>query len=116
MDLSQIYAQLQPLMVEAISIVVGAAILYVANLIRQKTGLEVEARHREALHSALMSGVMAGLRAGPDAARDVLIDRAVAYAKSSVPDAIRKLGPKDFVLRQLAEAKVNDLLTRLGRL
>lgn len=116
MDLTQIYTQLQPALIDIVGVLIGAAILYVSNMIRQKTGLEIEARHREALHSALMSGVQAGLRAGPTAARDVLIERAVAYAQASVPDAIRKLGPRDFILRQLAESKVNEVLTRLGRL
>lgn len=115
MDLTPILEQLQPVLTETISVLIGAALLFLANLIRQKTGLDIEARHRDALHRALMSGVTAGLRDGPDVAKDVLITRAVEYAKSSVPDAIRKLKPEDFVLRKLAESKVGEVLARIDR-
>lgn len=108
--LNTVLAQLQPVIIEAVSVIVGAAILWLANMVRQKTGLEIEARHRAAMHSAIMSGVRAALKDGVPAGRDVLIDRVVAYVRESVPDALRRLGPKEFVLRQLVEGYINDAL------
>lgn len=117
-----LFNELQPALIQVLSVLIGAALLYLSNLVRQKTGMEIEARHREALHSALMTGVMAGLRgltnSGDPATvigqKNMLIDKAVAYAKDSVPDAMKKLKPKDFVLRQLAESKLNEALRKSG--
>lgn len=111
--LNTLFDQLQPVILEAVSVIVGAAILWVANLFRLKTGLEIEARHRAALHSAIMSGVRAAMKDGVPAGRDALIDSAVAYVRESVPDAMRRLGPKESVLRQLAEGYVSEALDKL---
>jgi hypothetical protein len=112
--LNLIYTNLQPLILEGIGLLLTAVILYVTNLIRQKTGLDIEARHREALHSALMTGVVTALRDGPSFGRDVIIDQATSYARQSVPDAIKRLAPSSAVLSRLADRYVGEALDRLG--
>lgn len=77
-----------------------------------KTKLEMEAYHREALHSALSTGaqlVLARVRgdaAAEGAAKKVLLQEVVAYARKSVPDAIDFLGASFDVMLDIAEAKV----------
>lgn len=75
---------------------------------RQRWGIEVEARHREALHSAIMSGVQAALLRGVQP-QDA-VKAAVVYASKSVPDAMRNLSPSPEVLQSIAEAKLRDVL------
>lgn len=104
----------EPLLLEAISLLVGAFLAYVANLIRQRTGLEIEARHREALHSAIMTGVATALRDGPGAGRDAIIDQAITYARQSVPDAIKRLRPTAGVLERIADRYAGDALALGG--
>lgn len=108
-----LFEQLQPVMLEAISVVLMAAIVYVTNLVRKKTGLEIEARHREALHSALMTGVQSAIKDGPQAAKSQIIEEAVAYARFSVPKAIAQLGPDNFLLRKIAERYANQVMVKI---
>ena len=71
-----------------------------------RTGREIEARHREALHSALMTGARIALQRGlkPQAA----VDMAIGYARTSVPDAIRELDPNEAVLTSRARAVLEE--------
>lgn len=79
-----------------------------AAVARERWGIEVEARHREALHSAIMSGVQAALLRG--AKRSDAVEAAITYARKSVPDAIGKLAPGPDVLKSIAEAKLREVL------
>lgn len=76
-------------------------------------GMEVEARHREALHSAIMTGVRRSLAEG--LSREQILQEALNYARTSVPDAVRALVRDDGVLRALAEAKLREMLDPPGR-
>lgn len=73
----------------------------------RKFGIEIEARHREALHSAIMSGALRVVELGGD--RNEILKEALFYAKRSVPDAIRGLAAEDRILRELAEAKLQQV-------
>lgn len=73
-------------------------------------GINIEARHREALHSALMTGVNAGLAKVSDLIGGKAVDvkssavaEAVNYVLGAVPDAVRFFG--------LTEAKLTDMVT-----
>lgn len=71
----------------------------------RKLGIDIEARHREALQSALenaakLSLAKAGLGGGI-VARD-----AVDYVKQSVPDAVAAFGLDDQRIRDLIKPKV----------
>lgn len=81
---------------------------------REKTKLELEAYHREALHSALRTGAqivlarVSGDTAAAGAARAALLREIVDYAHRSVPDAIEALGAQFDILLDLAEAKLQS--------
>lgn len=73
-------------------------------------GINIEAKHREALHSALMTGVNAGLAKVSDLIGGKAVDvkssavaEAVNYVMGAVPDAVKFFG--------LTEAKLTDMVT-----
>lgn len=78
----------------------------VATLVKvfQKAGIEIEAKHREALQSALQSAAALALaRAGAKGAIPTL---AVDYVKNSVPDAVAQFGLDDNRIRELIAPKL----------
>lgn len=76
--------------------------------------IEIEAKHRDALHSALNTGVGLAIDAlqrqpsiaGPDRAASEI----VSYVRRSVPGALRRLGPSQEQLEQMARAKLQERL------
>lgn len=111
--LDLINTMLTPYISEIIGAIVTALIGYVVTLIKAKTGIEIEAKHREALHSALTTGALLALsRLGIGASKADLATAAVDYAKASVPDALAKLSPSADTLTDLALSKVQATLGR----
>lgn len=108
---------LMPHLLEIVSTLVLAAVTAALGVLaphaKRWLDLEIEARHRAALHSAIMSGLRAALaRNGMSlqgVAPEALVSEAVDYAERSVPDAIAALrGPRD-VLFTLARSKLEDV-------
>lgn len=90
-----------------LGLVVTAAIAWAVARFTAWTGIQIEARHREALHSALMTGVRMMLeKFGPAATERQVVNGAIDYAHRSVPDAIKKLDPPSDVLASLATSKL----------
>ena len=98
-------------------------IAWAAKKFSDKTGIDIEAKHREALHSAAMTGInsaLAELSAPPDAARVAavqgqLLDQAAAWVRKSVPDALTHFGlgtdpDSQAKLKKLIEGKLGELL------
>lgn len=106
--LAAVAAELLPTILEVAGIGLAAALSWAAVEAKRRFGLDIQARHREALHSALMNGVRAALERG-DTGEAALVE-AVRYARASVPDAIRKLAPDGAVLLDLARAKLRDAM------
>lgn len=110
MTLSQIlqplYAELLPVFLQIIAAVLGFVILRAAEAARRRWNIEIEARHREALHRALMSGISAAMTRGLRGS--AVIDPALAHARASVPDALAALQPEQSVLLALAAAKLRE--------
>ncbi len=79
-----------------------------ASVARERWGIEIEARHREALHAAAMSGLLAALSRGK--AGDAAIDAAIDHVTASVPDAVDKLAPRSGVLRSIVEGKLREVI------
>ncbi|MDD9740897.1 hypothetical protein PVW47_14045 [Marinovum sp. SP66] len=104
----------EPQILEILGMIITVLIGLAAAQFRRWTGIEIEARHREALHSAIITGVKRAMRHGPDRAVQEWRDAAVTYAKASVPDAIRKLVPGDGILDSLAERYVLEQMERVG--
>jgi hypothetical protein len=94
-----------PVLVDA---VVYGIVAYVALLVRRWTGVQIEAKHREALHSAIRNGVLVAASrgmTGTDAAR--LVE---GYVTESVPDALKRLAPEPNVVAGLIRAKMAEVL------
>lgn len=96
-----------PQLVLLISAVLTALLGWLTTMVREKWNIEIEAKHRDALHSAIMTGVLVALKqnlTGP-AAVSVALD----HVKKSVPDALKKLGPSTEILTNLAKSKIEEL-------
>jgi|APEBP8051073058_1049385.scaffolds.fasta_scaffold27159_2 hypothetical protein len=104
--LTAIYAEVLPILLQLIAAALGLILLRASEAARARWGIEIEARHREALQSALMSGISAALTRGLRG--DAAIQAGIAYAHDSVPDALAALKPDPKVLRSLAEAKFHQ--------
>ena len=101
----------QPFLLEALSLVLTTVISLAALKIKEKTGLDIDARHREALHSAIMSAVKVSVLTNQS---PINKEAVIAYVKQSVPDAVSKLKASDDVLVQLAESKIRDVMGGMG--
>lgn len=106
--ITDLYNGLLPIALQTISALLGLLLIRATNVARARWGIEIEARHREALHSAIMSGIRAALGSGVSGAD--AIEAAVTYATKSVPDAISALGPAPDVLKAIAAAKLREVL------
>lgn len=98
--------QVLPTVLELTGIALGGVLLRASLVAKKRWGIDIEARHREALHSALMSGVRAALAKGLSG--QAAIQAAVDHATSSVPDAMRGLNPTMEVLGNIAAAKLRE--------
>lgn len=99
----------------AMTIITGL-LAWVSAWLNARFKIEIEARHREALHSALETGVVRvidRLIASPAVSyADANISDALEYAERSVPDAIKALAPTKEQLRDMAVAKAKEALLR----
>lgn len=94
--LSELLLALVPILGLVITTLVGIGLAF----LKQKTGIDIEAKHREALQSALMNGILfalqkAGWVSGQPLSSSILeslLPTARSYVESSVPDALAKFG------------------------
>ncbi|WP_046869346.1 hypothetical protein [Microvirga massiliensis] len=115
-DVGSIFGALQPLLTEMITVLIAIALTWLWNLLRCKFGLEIEAKHREALQTSLTNA--AGLivaRAGTAATglrldvRSVLLAEAVEYVLKAAPDALKHFDLTPESIREKLEAKIGVL-------
>lgn len=100
-----VYRELLPALLQVIAALLGLLLVGLANTARTRWGIEIEARHREALQSALMTGIAAalsrGLR-GPEA-----VAAAIEHAtRAGAPDAIAFFGLGMDDLTRIAQSKL----------
>ena len=99
-----------------------AVVGWIALAMNRLFGISLEARHREALHSALATGASLALsmlaqmvaqgQKSADA-RAAALQAGVDYVRRSVPDALKTLKPTDNLLFDMVRAKQAQLeLTR----
>ena len=107
------YAELRPFLVEVIVAIVAAIAGWVLMTVRKKLGLDIEAKHREALQSALMNGANYGLRyidgkvgGATIDVRNEMLAEAVRFVERSVPDAVKFFGLTPDKLRDHLAAKI----------
>lgn len=108
MDLQEIYASAMPALLQFIGLILSLLLARAAEAARTRWGLQIEAAHRDALHTALMTGVRFALGRGLQG--EAAMSAAMIHARQSVPDAIAALKPSSGVLETIASAKLADAL------
>lgn len=92
-----------------IATALGGALLWLCLWAKRRFGIDIEAKHRDALQSALMNGILLAL--SKNLGTNSAVAAALDYARRSVPDAIAALNPSQSVLTDLATAKLQQLAT-----
>ncbi len=110
MDL--IKAAVMPHVLEIISILLASMLGWAANTARKKWGIDIEAKHRDALHSALMTGARLALQRGLTGQE--AINQILQHIKISVPDAVIGVDARAEVLDNLAKAKLQEIAKEAG--
>lgn len=112
-NVGSIFGAWRPYLTELVSIAIAAFLGWVLNLIRQRTGLDIEARHREALQTALTNaaGLVISRVDGAAAAVKIpvgspVIREGVEYVLKGAPDALKYFGITPDSLRDKVFAKV----------
>lgn len=103
----------RPYLIELAGIFIAALAAWLFKLIREKLGLDIEARHREAFQTALTQAaglLISRLGSGSLAARlpmdsPGIID-GVAYVQSAVPDAVARFSLEPHVISEKLTAKI----------
>lgn len=107
--LSELMVSLVPIIGLVITTLIGIGL----TLLKQKTGIDVEAQHREALQSALLNGVLFALqKAGWMPGQTItpnIMGMARGYVAESVPDALKQFGIN--VATSEGKAMLDRLLT-----
>lgn len=116
-SLGGLWDSLAPFIGAAVEGAIAAIIGWVALRIHKWTGVTLEARHREALHSAAVTGAnlalsRLGVRASAVTAevRSAAIAETYSWITRSVPDALVYLGVTPEKTRDIAEAKLNAVI------
>ncbi len=119
-DLTPVYNQIIEVATPLIGGALVALIGWLAAILKKKTGIEIDAKHRDTLHSALMTGVTAALTEvgtklpGTVDVRSIMIARGISWARQAAGDAIQHFGVTDDQLETLAAAKVAQVLGTQG--
>ncbi|MGP3698792.1 hypothetical protein ACTVZP_16095, partial [Rhodobacter sp. NSM] len=95
---------LTPSLLDLAGVVLTALIGLVAVRFQHWTGIQIEARHREALHSAIMTAARLAVarKLAPDAATEFVS----SYVRYSVPDALKQLAPPADTLDALVRSRL----------
>jgi uncharacterized membrane protein len=98
-EVSGFYEIVQPYLLALVSVLATAIVGWLAELLRRKFSLEIDAAHRDALQTALANGAglvltrIGGTLAGKKVdLKHALIADSVNYVLQAVPDAIRHFG------------------------
>lgn len=118
--IDSIQSIVQPILVELLLTLILAVLAWFLRLLPERFRVDIEAKHRAALHSAIDTGVgllIDTMQKHPTiAAPDMAIGTVLDYVERSVPDAIRRLGPSRAQLEDMARAKLQQQVDAvLGR-
>ncbi|MDF3606579.1 hypothetical protein PE067_10745 [Paracoccus sp. DMF-8] len=108
-----IVTAITPGLVEILGVLLTGIIAWASAKAREKWGIDIEARHRQALQSALMTG--ARLALAHELTGQKALDIILHYVRQSVPDAINNLNPDPDVLVDLAKANLEQAVTEKAR-
>lgn len=106
--------QVQTALIGIVGLVLTVIINRAAGAFTAATGLEIEKKHREALHEAIITSVESGIRHGAGEAEATLRAHVMAHLRRSVPDALKALTPGDGVIDQLIDRYAAQAIDRLG--
>ena len=116
--LDSIAVVLQPLVTEYLFLLALAGAGWLLRRLPERHRMEIEEKHRQALHKALETGVALALEAAKRHPKAVVLDLAVSevagYVHRSVPEALRRLAPSQAHLEQMAKAKLRQHLDKLA--
>lgn len=114
---ASIFGALKPYITELVGIFVAGVLGYLATLVKAKFGLDIEAKHREALQTALTNaaGLLIakgdGLAAGINFdVKNPIVAEAVNYALKGAPDAMKYFGLTPERVRDMLAAKVGVVI------
>lgn len=107
-------AELQTAILSLFGLFLTYVIARVAAAFTALTGIQIEARQREALHEAIQSGVASAYKFGPDVAMATVKAHVIQYLRESVPGALKALTPGDGVLDTLIERYALAILNKYG--
>lgn len=111
--LGDMMTAITPGLIEIIGVLLTGIVAWVAAKAREKWGIDIEARHREALHWALFSG--AQLAMANELTGKAALELVLHYVNQSVPDAIASLNPAPDVIVDLAKAKLEQAAAEKAR-
>ncbi|ABN78433.1 hypothetical protein [Cereibacter sphaeroides] len=104
---SDLLTAVTPGLIDLASVALTALIGLAAVRFQRWTGIQIEARHREALHSAIMTAARVAVDRG--LTRDVATEFVAAYARASVPDALKRLSPSAETMDALIRSKLLEV-------
>ena len=123
-EVRPLFDELMPIVVSVASAGLFGIALWLAGILKKKFGIDIEkaikdieARHREALHSAIYSAVAAArATSGVDKLKINVGSEDLAvilrHLRDSVPDAIAYFAPSPEVIAKIAEAKAVEIAAK----
>ncbi|RAZ84455.1 hypothetical protein [Cereibacter johrii] len=104
---SDLLTALAPSFLDLTGVVLTALIGLATVRFQRWTGIQIEARHREALHSAIMTAARVAVARG--LTREVATEFVSSYVCASVPDALKRLSPSAETLEALVRSKLLEV-------
>ncbi|MFQ6756879.1 hypothetical protein V6Z72_21300 [Cereibacter sphaeroides] len=104
---SDLLTALTPSLLDLAGVVLTALIGLATVRFQRWTGIQIEARHREALHSAIMTAARVAVARG--LTRDVATEFVAAYVRAAVPDALKRLSPSAETMDALVRSKLLEV-------
>lgn len=115
-NLGDIVSPWLQLIFTAASVIIPAAALWAAAELRRRTGITIEASHRDAFQTALTNAAGLLLAKAGDAANGIKIDarnpaikEAVLYVNKSAPDALAYFGLSPDQIAEKIAAKIGTM-------
>jgi hypothetical protein len=112
-NLAPFWSSLLEYLVPVIGVLITALVAWAATLFQRLTGVNIDAKHRAALQSALETGVNYGLAKAGDKAKNLTVDvrsaivaDAITWVEKSVPDAVKHFGITPETVAEMAAAKL----------
>ncbi|ODM43085.1 hypothetical protein [Cereibacter johrii] len=107
---SDLLTALTPSLLELAGVALTALIGFATVRFQRWTGIQIEARHREALHSAIMTAARVAVARGLP--REVATEFVSSYVRASVPVALKRLSPSVETLDALVRSKLLEIAER----